>query len=155
MVTVNAFANVQICRLYKIDNMKRLLITALTILPFLQGSCQTRPSTTEGQTLANFENISQEEFREKALDPNVVIIDVRSEGEIAQGYIKGTSVFADVNSSKFQEAIQNLDKSKTYLVYCRSGARSGRASSIMVKQGFNSVFNLSGGISSWTGEVTK
>jgi len=135
-------------------DMKRLLIAALPILFFVEASCQSK-STDAGQSGASFQNISAEEFKTKATDPNVVIIDVRTKGEVADGYIKGATVFADVNSDDFQKTIANLDKTKTYLVYCRSGARSAKASDALVNQGFNQVFNLSGGILGWTGEVVK
>jgi rhodanese-related sulfurtransferase len=51
--------------------------------------------------------------------------------------------------------IKTLDPSKSYVVYCRSGARSARASEIMSANGFKKVFNLSGGILGYTGEITK
>ena len=53
----------------------------------------------------------------------------------------------------FIYAIEELDKSKNYYVYCRSGGRSGQACSIMSQLGFENAFNLLGGIMNWEGEV--
>ncbi|MCG9880521.1 MAG: rhodanese-like domain-containing protein [Bacteroidia bacterium] len=41
------------------------------------------------------------------------------------------------------------------MVYCRSGARSSRAAEIMQANGFKKVYNLSGGIMGWNGEIIK
>ena len=82
-------------------------------------------------------------------------MDVRTPDEIAGGFIKGTTLFADVNGTAFTTEIDKLDKSKTYIVYCRSGARSSTAADIMIKSGFTKVYNLTGGISNWQGEISK
>lgn len=79
----------------------------------------------------------------------MVILDVRTPAEFASGHIAG-AVNVDFESGKFDQDIQKLENSKTYAVYCRSGNRSGQATSIMAKNGFNSVFNLNGGVIDWT-----
>lgn len=100
-------------------------------------------------------NIDQQAFIELQKDTNTLIIDVRTPSEIAEGYIKGATIFADVNNSNFEELINKLDKNKTYLVYCRSGARSSKASSLMIDSGFNNIYNLTGGIMGWNGDIVK
>jgi rhodanese-related sulfurtransferase len=59
-------------------------------------------------------------------------------------------MFIDYNSSDFEQQLDGLDKSKTYLVYCRSGNRSGKACHTMLDKGFKQVYNLDGGISAWS-----
>jgi rhodanese-related sulfurtransferase len=49
------------------------------------------------------------------------------------------------------EGLEQLDKSKAYFVYCRSGARSARACAVMQQYGFLIAFNLLGGILAWVG----
>jgi len=48
--------------------------------------------------------------------------------------------------------LNNLDKNKTYLIYCRSGARSGSALDIMAELNFREVYNILGGINQWKAE---
>lgn len=48
--------------------------------------------------------------------------------------------------------MNELEKSKEYIVVCRSGARSGRASQFLENQGYN-VMNMTGGMLSWEGRV--
>jgi rhodanese-related sulfurtransferase len=94
-------------------------------------------------------NLAVNEFAQKIADPTVVILDVRTPAEFASGHITG-AVNVDFESGSFEQDIQALDKTKTYAVYCRSGNRSGQATSIMAKNGFSSVFNLNGGVIDWT-----
>lgn len=101
-----------------------------------------------------FQNIDNKQFKELMKKPNTIVFDVRTAKEIAEGYIPQTTVFADINEpTVFETAIQKLDKSKTYLVYCRSGARSSKACKIMEDKGFKGpLYNLAMGITGWDGE---
>ena len=85
---------------------------------------------------------------EMSANDDVIVIDVRTPGEVAEGYIKGTSKFIDYNGANFNAEIEALDKSKTYVVYCRSGNRSTKALNIMSDLGFTKLYELKGGISS-------
>ncbi|MCB0643279.1 MAG: rhodanese-like domain-containing protein, partial [Phaeodactylibacter sp.] len=77
-----------------------------------------------------------------------VLMDVRTAQEVAQGKISG-SVNLDINSSHFNQTIQQLDKDQTYFVYCRSGRRSAAACEALEAQGIPNVVNLEGGILAW------
>jgi rhodanese-related sulfurtransferase len=94
-------------------------------------------------------NLKVNDFAAKIADPSVTLIDVRTAGEFASGHIKG-AINIDWESGTFERDVLALDKAKTYAVYCRSGNRSGQATSQMAKDGFTSIFNLNGGIIDWT-----
>lgn len=96
-----------------------------------------------------FQHIDVKNFEQKIQEPNTVVIDMLIPSEVADGYIKGTTIFADINGSDFEKQIQTLDKSKTYLVYCRSVARSSKAPQYMLDKGFGNVYKLSGGMLGW------
>ena len=81
-------------------------------------------------------------------NPNFVILDVRTPGEILQGRIKNSTPL-DFLASTFPADLEKLDKNKTYLLYCRSGNRSGKALEIMKGLKFQKVFNMTGGIQDW------
>jgi rhodanese-related sulfurtransferase len=139
-----------------------LLISLGTTLYSCEGNSQAKTAATNLATeqkvealIGSIQNISQEEFLKIQAEGKAVVMDVRTAGEVSEGCIKGATVFADINSSTFQDDIAKLDKSKPYLVYCRSGARSGRAAQMMIDAGFTTVYNLNGGISNWSGEVEK
>lgn len=102
-----------------------------------------------------FKSISSTELKELIKNKKVELIDVRTNGEVSNGFIKGTKIFIDFNSSEFDAKTLKLDKSKSYAVYCKSGGRSSGAAKFMAKNGFTNVLNLKGGISSWDGEISK
>jgi rhodanese-related sulfurtransferase len=79
---------------------------------------------------------------------NFVILDIRTPGEYSGGHIPN-AVLLDFHSPSFRENLAGLDKNKTYLMYCRSGNRSGRAMSLFSELGFARVLELRGGIKSW------
>lgn len=99
-----------------------------------------------------YEDIQAGTFHDLMLQPNTVIIDVRTAGEFAGGKIRGARNL-DVMSPTFQSQVANLPKDKTYLLYCRSGNRSGQACGIMSDLGFEKVKNLAGGIMRWPFET--
>ncbi len=82
---------------------------------------------------------------------NLVILDVRTPEEFATGYIRG-AVNLDFKSSEFPGKLDELDKTKTYLVYCRAGGRSAKAMTMMKEKGFQRVYNLRGGVLEWTAQ---
>jgi rhodanese-related sulfurtransferase len=86
-------------------------------------------------------------------EKKAIVIDVRTPAEWQQGVISGADLFIDCNSPTFKQQLAKLDKSKTYIVYCRSGGRSAGASQVMVDSGFKNVINMQGGISSWGGKI--
>ena len=85
-----------------------------------------------------------------AADPSVVVVDVRTPAEFAEGHLARAEL-VDANAADFRDQIAKLDRSATYLVYCHSGNRSGRATGIMAELGFVRVYNLDGGILAWQG----
>jgi rhodanese-related sulfurtransferase len=75
------------------------------------------------------------------------IIDVRTKEEFEENHIED-AINIDIYSPRFEGAITDLDKTKSYLIYCTSGGRSLQATMFMRKNGFANVENLGGGISS-------
>jgi len=99
-------------------------------------------------------NLDQEVWRDQLKeDANSVILDVRTEDEFNEGIIPGAINIDIYKGRGFIDAIEEMDKSKNYYVYCRSGGRSGQACSIMSELGFENAYNLLGGIMNWEGEV--
>ena len=113
------------------------------ITSLLLAGCST---TTTGAT-----NMNVSEFSKKITESGVVILDVRTPGEFAEGFIEGAQNI-DFQSGNFENEIAVLDKNATYAVYCRSGNRSGQAAKIMHDAGFHDVYNLDGGVIDWTSE---
>lgn len=99
-------------------------------------------------------DLTQEEWREQiAGDDNAFILDVRTNEEVEEGIIPGATQIDIHKGQGFLDEVENLDKSKNYYIYCRSGNRSGQAATLMDQLGFENTYNLKGGITEWNGDV--
>lgn len=111
------------------------------------------PDKTKAQEIT-FEEVTPSEFKEKMKDKKTVILDVRTPAEYKQKHIP-KAVNIDIYASDFKDRVAQLDPQFTYLVYCRSGARSSNACGLMSKVGLKKVFNLKGGILQWDGATVS
>ena len=75
------------------------------------------------------------------------IIDVREDDEVATGMIPTAK---HIPLGQVESRMSELEKSKEYIMVCRSGGRSGQAAQFLENQGFD-VINMTGGMMSWEG----
>ncbi len=102
------------------------------------------------------EDITKEEWQEQITkDSNAVILDVRTEEEVEDGFIPNMLNIDIRMGQGFLDEIAKLDTSKNYYVYCRSGARSAQACTLMNQMGFSNTYNLIGGFMNWDGEIAE
>lgn len=133
-------------------SLKNLMVLALSVLLVigvtLTGGC-VRDET------ATIEDITPQEaftlIQNNQNNPDFVIIDVRTLAEFAEEHIEN-AINIDFYSEAFRDMLNNLDKNKTYLVYCRVGGRSGSALDIMAELNFREAYNILGGINQWKTE---
>ncbi len=103
------------------------------------------------QSKSNINQISATSLKQ-LLDSKaeVKILDVRTPREYKQGHIS-KSLNIDVFSSNFVSQCQSKLKSEDKIVLCcRSGQRSSNAAKKLEKAGFNSLYNLKGGMMAWS-----
>ncbi len=121
-------------------SMKKFLTYLLTFLG-LTAACGQR----------NYENADVKQFAELIGGENVVVLDVRTAEEYADGHLAG-ALNIDVNADGFvQAAKEALPTEKTIAVYCRGGRRSVKACELLDAEGFQTV-NLKGGYMAWEEE---
>jgi len=72
---------------------------------------------------------------------DAIVIDVRTPSEYSTGHLEGARLI-DFNGGEVAEAIPHLDPDAEYLVYCRSGNRSGQVIALMEQAGFTNLTNL-------------
>ena len=82
---------------------------------------------------------------------NFVLLDVRTADEFSGGHIEG-AVNIDYYAADFKTNIGKLDKTKVYLVYCRTGVRGAASVKIMLDLGFRQTQNMTGGITKWVND---
>lgn len=83
-----------------------------------------------------------------AEEAQLQLVDVRSPAEFSEGHLKGAK---NIPLDELQGRVGELSKDKAVALYCRSGARSGRALSLLLSQGFKAQ-HLEGGILAWQRE---
>ncbi len=86
-------------------------------------------------------NLTPQQIQEEVQN-GAALIDVRTPMEYNAEHLAGARNI-DLSSPDFQKKIEALPKDKTYLLYCRSGARSGQAERVMNGLGYT-VHNIGG-----------
>lgn len=95
-------------------------------------------------------NISANELKNLLEQGNQLnVIDVREPGEVTQGKIP-TAINMPLGLLEYR--MNELDKSKEYIIVCHAGGRSSQATLFLESQGYN-VINMTGGMLAWDGEV--
>ena len=81
-------------------------------------------------------------------DDKFAILDIRTPVEFQSGHL-AKSIPIDFYSPTFADQLNRLDKTKTYLVYCRTGNRSTKSLQLFKKLKFQKVYHMTSGISDW------
>jgi phage shock protein E len=124
------------------NTMKKLLLLFAVLSIY---SCKPSDSTSK-------ELMAPVEFADELKsNPEIILLDVRTPSEVEAGFIDGATNM-DYNSEGFAKAIDSLDRSKTYFVYCAAGKRSGKALDLMKEKGFQKVTSLEGGLKAWSAD---
>jgi rhodanese-related sulfurtransferase len=123
--------------------MRRLTVLALGLLatfPLVAAGCGSDDdSAVAGEVATTTATAGDGAAADAAAD--VIIIDVRTPEEFAQGHLEG-AVNLDVEGGEFEAGLADLDPAAAYSVYCRSGRRSAIAADVMAQSGFAEVTDL-------------
>ncbi|TVR87385.1 MAG: rhodanese-like domain-containing protein [Saprospirales bacterium] len=80
---------------------------------------------------------------------DVQILDVRTPREWNSGVVQN-SILINLYDREFEEKVSQLSKDKPVVIICRSGNRSNSAMRAMANMGFTDIYNVRGGINSWS-----
>ena len=119
----------------------RLFAAALLALTLVVGACGSSPT-------AQLETAAPPAAAEVIAEPETILLDIRTPQEVAEGQIAG-AVNIDFYEADFRDRLAELDRDATYVVYCRSGNRSGQAMGLFEELGFTDVTEVDGGIVAW------
>lgn len=127
------------------------------LLSFLFFSCQPNDTVSQDQSNTGTEQVSSiavsidvDEWSEKMQENPGAIVDVRTPGEYAEGYVPNANL-VNVSSSDFMINMDALalNKEAPIYVYCRSGNRSKKAMNMLKNNGFTQIYELNSGIIGW------
>ena len=96
--------------------------------------------------MSQFKNITPAELQPLIASGKIKLVDVRTDAEIAQGYIP-SAIKLPLHLLPLK--IAELDVAVPTVFYCQMGGRSAQAAAFASAQGMQSVFNLQGGITAW------
>ncbi len=99
--------------------------------------------------MSSINEVNGDELHSMITNDDVVLVDVRSHAEVAQGAIPGAS-HLPLHLLPLQ--LNQLPRDKKVVFYCRTGARSAQACLYAANQGSDNVINLRGGIIAWVRE---
>ncbi|HAQ08227.1 MAG TPA: rhodanese-like domain-containing protein [Bacillus bacterium] len=106
-------------------------------------------NTVDGE---EFKTITAEEAIEMIEAGGIEIIDVRSEEGYSESHIPNAQ---NIPLKEMEENGIELDKNGTYLIVCKVGKTSEKASKLLAESGYKNIYNLSGGMDGWQGEVVN
>lgn len=118
-------------------------------------------STSESEQVSDVNDPAESEIRVvspadaaatiEGAPEGLVILDVRTPEEFGEGHIADAALL-DFYRDDFADELAKLDRDVPYVLYCRSGNRSGQARAMMETLGFESVDDVDGGILNWQAE---
>ncbi|MBK8506244.1 MAG: rhodanese-like domain-containing protein [Saprospiraceae bacterium] len=127
--------------------MKKLIFSLLVFCFMMACQSQTNLPSYGVLSLQDFKTVIKEH-------KDLILIDVRTPGEFANGKIDG-AINIDVQSPDFIDQLNLLNKDLEYGVYCALGRRSAIAADQMKKLGLTKIYDLGGGYNAWIKEEKK
>lgn len=123
------------------------LLLPLVILLFgmVLSSCDTAPK-------GKVEVVSAAVIAKQLITPNLQLVDVRTAAEFAQGTIKGAVNIDVKETTTFKDKMEQFDKNKPVYIFCQAGGRSKRAAAQLLEMGFTTIYDFSGGYSTWSSQ---
>lgn len=108
------------------------------------------PATVSSKTAPSLvhQDIEASEFKKRIESKAGIVLDVRTQGEVAQGKIPNAK-HIDIMQAGFEQEVKKLNTEQPVYVYCAVGGRSSNAMQKMKEIGFKEVYNLKGGINAW------
>ena len=89
-------------------------------------------------------------YMENRDSDELTILDVRQPNEYESGHISGSKL---IPLPDLTERLHEIDPKKPTVVYCAIGGRSRIAAQMLAGNGFENVYNISGGFKTWKGEA--
>jgi rhodanese-related sulfurtransferase len=96
--------------------------------------------------MQDFKNITAVELQTMLSAGDVHLIDVRTDAEVARGYIPGA---IKLPLHLLPMKLHEMERGAAMVFYCQMGGRSAQAAAFASMQGYSNVFNLQGGILAW------
>lgn len=104
----------------------------------------TQSRTAAGQELITWQAYTK--MSQQQID--FQLVDVRTPKEFAAGSIEG-AINIDFYADDFEAQLEQLDKTRPLVVYCKRGGRSNKTATRCKEMGFEKVYDIEGGYDKW------
>ena len=125
--------------------MRKLTTVLLSLLTLFGITCSGSGDTEAGTDRF----ISPERAQELVDKKDARLIDLRTPAEYYESHLPDAILLDLSEEDSFRKGLEDLDKRRVYIVYCRSGNSSPRALRILREQGFRKVYAIEGGFLAW------
>ena len=98
---------------------------------------------------SKIKNISHQELTIMVNRQDAKVIDVRSKDEFRKGHIVDALNVTLSEIKNNQTSTLEKFKASPIILVCNAGMTSSQAAQLLVKQGFENVYNLKGGMGEW------
>lgn len=129
-----------------------IALTAVLVLGLTVYTCDPFAGKCFGQVAAQEQTIRSlppAEFKQALETGEYKLLDIRTIEEYFEGHLEGAEQNDYYQTILFNSYLDTLDKNGKYLIYCRTGNRTGDTLNIMKAKGFKNVADLDGGITAW------
>lgn len=113
-----------------------------------------RPDINPGDQVGEY--VQPEDWNELISDPNVTLVDTRNDYEIEIGTFEGAQSPGTKSFRDFPEYVEKQlsdKKDKPVAMFCTGGIRCEKSTSLLLKNGFQKVYHLDGGILNYLEKV--
>ena len=131
---------------FSISTIGRILVLLIfVIIPAVSFAGESIATLSADEFFSSMEQARAED--------NAVVLDIRTPGEFSRGHAPG-ALNIDYYDRDFADMLSELDRDRSYYIYCQSGNRSGRSLAQFRRLGFKSVHDLAGGWSANAGRLS-
>lgn len=133
--------------------MRNILLAVMLAAALTMAGCGSSSDGDTGTALDDSVRLVEPGTAADLLDDGTgrVLLDVRTPEEFDEAHLDG-ALLIDFYRDDFESAISELDRDQPYVIYCRSGSRSGQVRKLMADLGFTDVADVDGGILAWQAE---
>ncbi|MBM3694912.1 MAG: rhodanese-like domain-containing protein [Actinobacteria bacterium] len=125
-----------------------LVVVLVVVLGVLAAACGGEGGTAAPAAVIETVSPADAAALIDSAPPGLVVLDVRTPDEFGTGHLAG-AVNLDYYAADFGDRLAAFDRLAPYVIYCRTGNRSGEVREMMRGMGFLGVTEIGGGIVAW------
>jgi len=139
-----------ICKERNFSTLKQIISLSI-LLTIIGYSCKNSSSSATELS----QEVSIDQVAALVKDEGYKVIDLRTPEEVKESGTIPNSLILDYRSANFENLVDKLDKDQGYILYCKSGGRSGRALKLFNEKGFKKIREMNAGYDKWAAKYNE